>query len=165
MKTMRTMKHKWRTGFLAVATGLLGCSAQVALAGDPCIYEGTRYSDGAAACQSGLQYRCTDGSWTALRTSCVADVAAAKSCDFAGVSYSPGSASCQSGTQFRCENGTWRSLAMVCTAGDAPLRLVPDGRTCMFNDATVGNNSTICKQGTTFLCSNGEWVNLGTICR
>lgn len=154
-----------RTGLMVAAVGLLGCSARQAMAGDPCMYEGSRYSDGAASCQAGLQYRCTDGTWTALRTACVGDVAAAKNCDFAGVSYSTGSASCQSGTQFRCENGTWRSLAMACNAGDAPLRLVPDGRTCMFNDATVGNNSTICKQGTTFLCSNGEWVNLGTICR
>jgi hypothetical protein len=106
-----------------------------------------------------------DGEWTSTRTVCNDEVTLNKNCDFAGISYSQGSASCQAGTQFRCDAGTWRSLAIPCSAGDAPLRLVPDGRTCMFNDATVGNNSTICKAGTTFLCSNGEWVNLGTICR
>lgn len=162
------MKHHgsiWRTGLAVVAVSLLGCSAQRALAGSPCVYEGTKFSDGAAACQAGLQYRCLDGEWTALKTVCGDDLAASRSCDFAGISYSPGSASCQSGTQFRCEAGAWRSLAMPCGAGDSPIRVIPNGRTCMFNDATVGNNSTICKAGTTMLCSNGEWINIGTICR
>jgi hypothetical protein len=162
---MKNHRRKWRMALAGLALGLLGCSAQRALAGDPCVYEGTKYSDGAAACQAGMQFRCMDGEWTSLRSVCRDEIAVNKSCDFAGVSYSTGSASCQAGTQFRCDAGTWRSLAVPCSAGDAPLRLVPDGRTCMFNDATVGNNSTICKAGTTFLCSNGEWINLGTICR
>lgn len=162
---MRKHNNGWHTWMLAGAIGLLGCSAQVAMAGDPCIYEGTRFSDGAASCQAGFQYRCSDGSWKALRTACVGDVAVQASCDWGGISYSPGSASCQSGMQFRCDNGTWRSLAVACGAGDAPIRVIPDGKTCMFNDATVGSNSTICKSGTTFLCSDGEWVNLGTMCR
>jgi hypothetical protein len=153
-----------------LAIGLLGCSAQRALAGDPCVYKGTRFSDGAAACQSGSQYRCVDGEWTALGIACAPErvavvPAAPMSCQFAGITYSSGSASCQSGTQFRCDDGTWRSLSVACPAGDAPIRIIPEGRTCMFNDATVGHNSTICKQGITMLCSNGEWVNLGTMCR
>lgn len=160
-------KYGWHAALAVVAAGMLGCSAQMALAGDPCVYEGTKFSDGAASCQAGAQYRCFNGQWTSLRTACAdpVPVASNKTCDFGGIAYSAGSASCQSGTQFRCDGGAWTSLAIPCSAGDSPIRVIPGGRTCMFNDATVSNNSTICKAGTTMLCSNGEWVNLGTLCR
>lgn len=162
---MKKHGNGWCAGVVVIAAGLLGCSAQIALAGDPCVYEGSKYSDGAASCQAGAQYRCIDGAWNAQRIACTDQVASNKTCELAGISYSLGSASCQSGTQFRCDGGAWTSLAVPCSAGDSPIRIVPGGRTCMFNDATVSSNSTICKAGTTMLCSNGEWVNLGMLCR
>lgn len=149
-----------------LAVALTGCVAQQAVAGDPCFQKGTMYSDGANSCQSGLQYRCSDGEWVALHVACPdSPVSLSKKCDFSGISFSTGAASCQAGTQFRCEDGAWRSLGLPCSVGDAPIRVVPSGRTCMFNDATVANSSTICRSGTTYLCSDGEWVNLGTLCR
>jgi hypothetical protein len=152
---------------LSGLTIALGCSAQRAMAGDPCFQKGTMYSDGANSCQSGMQYRCSDGEWEALKAPCgqTGPVAISRACDFGGISFSTGAASCQSGTQFRCEDGMWRSLGMPCSVGDSPIKVVPSGRTCMFNDATVANNSTICRSGSTYLCSDGQWVNLGTLCR
>ncbi len=153
---------------LICAIGLVGCSAQRAMGGDHCLYKGSTYSDGAASCQSAIQYRCEDGEWRTLGIPCSGsghEVTASRSCQFSGISFSTGAASCQAGTQFRCEDGEWRSLEAPCAVGDSPIKLVPSGRTCMFNDATVANNSTICRSGTTFLCSDGDWVNLGTMCR
>ncbi len=146
--------------------GLLGCGAHRALGGDHCFYKGTMFSDGAAACQSGAQYRCDDGEWQALGVLCtMGSIVQSRTCEFAGISFSTGSASCQAGTQYRCEDGMWRSLGMGCAVGDSPIKVVPSGRTCMFDTATVASNSTICRSGTTYLCSDGEWVNLGTLCR
>jgi hypothetical protein len=148
------------------AIGFVGCSAHTAMGGDHCFYKGTMYSEGAAACQSGLQYRCDDGDWRALGVACAdSHITLSRACEFGGISFSTGAASCQAGTQFRCEDGTWRSIGMPCAVGDSPIRVIPSGRTCMFNDATVANNSTICRSGATYLCSDGEWVNLGTLCR
>jgi hypothetical protein len=144
---------------------ILGCSVQRAVAGDHCFYKGSMFSDGAAACQTGSQYRCDDGDWKALGTTCKDAPAPSKTCEYGGVSYSTGSASCQGGMQHRCEDGRWARLADSCPVGDAPIKTVPSGRTCMFDGATVSNNSTICRTGSTFLCSDGEWVNLGTACR
>lgn len=150
------------------AVGLLlatGCITRNAVAGDHCFYKGTMFSDGAAACQSGTQYRCNDGNWKSLSVACTDTPRPSRSCDYDGISFSTGSASCQAGSQFRCEDGSWRSLGMPCTVGDSPIRVVPSGRTCMYEGATVSNGSTICRSSSTFLCSDGEWVNLGTACR
>jgi hypothetical protein len=149
-----------------VALALLGFGAHRAMAGDHCFYKGTMFSDGAAACQQGTQYRCNDGDWKRLGVSCQDErPSPSRACDFKGVSYSTGSASCQGGTQYRCEDGRWSSLGVTCPVGDSPIRVIPEGRTCMFDSATVANNSTICRSGSTFLCSDGEWVNIGTQCR
>lgn len=155
------------TGTLGVI-GLLGCAARTAEAGDRCFYRGTMFSDGAASCQTGTQYRCDEGDWRSLGIACAdtQPLAASRSCTYGGIAFSTGSASCQAGNQFRCEDGTWSNLGVPCTLGDAPApRPQPDGRTCMFGDVTVSSSSTVCKSGTTFLCNNGEWLNLGTLCR
>lgn len=146
---------------------LLGCGAhKKALAGDHCFFKGTMFSDGAAACQSGSQFRCNDGSWVALGAACGdSPIALSRSCQYSGISFSTGAASCQAGTQFRCEDGTWRSLAMPCSIGDSPIKVAPSGRTCMYEGATVSSSSTLCRSGSTFLCNDGEWINLGTLCR
>jgi hypothetical protein len=156
-----------RNGLAAVALGILGFAAPSAIAGDHCFYKSTMYSDGAASCQSGTQYRCADGDWKSLGVACqdTGAVATSRPCDFGGVAYSTGSASCQSGTQYRCEDGRWASLGISCPVGDAPIRAVPSGRTCMFDGATVASSSTICRSGSTFLCSDGEWMNIGTRCQ
>ena len=153
-------------GTMVVTLGfLLGCGAHV-MAGDHCFYRGTMFSDGAAACQAGAQYRCHDGDWRSLGSACTdSAMAPSKACDYGSVSYSSGSASCQNGMQYRCEDGRWARTDATCPVGDAPIRTVPSGRTCMFDGATVSNNSTICRSGSTFLCSDGEWTNLGTACR
>jgi hypothetical protein len=145
---------------------MVGCVAHRAQAGDHCFYKGRMFSDGAAACQGAMQYRCDDGDWRGTGTSCTdSPIVASRPCTFDGMSFSTGSASCQAGTQFRCEDGTWKTLGTACTLGDSPIRAMPSGRTCMYEGATVASASTICKQGTTFLCSDGAWVNLGTLCR
>ena len=150
----------------ALALGLVAFTAQGARAGDHCFYKGTMYSDGAAACQAGMRYKCDDGDWKSQKEPCQPDrLAPSRACDYGGVSYSTGSASCQSGSQFRCEDGRWASLGVSCPVADAPLKIVPAGRTCMFDGATVAHNSTICRSGSTFLCSDGEWTNIGTRCQ
>src|SRR5512140_1804344 len=99
---MRSATVRNLAGMLVV--GLLGCSAHSALGGDDhCFYKGTMFSDGAAACQSGTQYRCDDGEWKALGVSCtIGSLTQSRACEFAGISFSTGSASCQGGTQYRC---------------------------------------------------------------
>jgi hypothetical protein len=153
---------------LACAVAITAGCAGRAAAGDGCTYKGRSYSDGAAACQSGTQYRCDDGDWKSLKIACGdehPERLSMRACELGGITYSSGSASCQAGTQHRCEDGVWQSLGTACVVGDAPIRAVPGLRTCMFNDATVASNSTICKSGSTFLCSDGNWINLGTACR
>jgi hypothetical protein len=132
-----------------------------------CTYKGTAYSQGSAVCQSGSQYRCDEGQWSALAVACAEGLPiAAKSCAFNGSSYSPGSGSCQSGTQYRCDDGAWTSLAIACTeSGQIAARMAPVGRTCLYNEATVATGSTICKSGITERCEDGEWHNLGTTCQ
>lgn len=138
----------------------------LAVADGPCFRRGTMYSDGAASCQAGVQYRCTSGEWLSLGVSCIEEVVAvSRPCQFSGVTFPTGAASCQAGTQYRCEDGAWRSLGIVCP-GDSPIRVIPDGRTCMLEGgSTVATNSSVCRSGSTYLCSDGEWVNLGTLCR
>ena len=163
---MRVMRRGniGRMSIIGLAWAIVGCTA--AQAGDHCFYKGTIYSDGAAACQSGAQYRCDDGDWRGLGTRCPdSPVVASRTCEFGGIAFSTGAASCQAGSQFRCEDGVWKGIGMPCTLGDAPIRVVPSGRTCMFDGATVANGSTLCRSSSTFLCNDGEWVNLGTLCR
>lgn len=132
-----------------------------------CFYKGTMYSAGGTACQNGVIMNCDDGEWEPTAQPCTppAKVVSSAPCTMGGISYSTGSASCQQGTQYRCEDGAWKTLGTTCGMGDAPLKVLPSGRTCMFDDATVAHNSTICRTGNTFLCSDGAWVNLGTACR
>jgi hypothetical protein len=35
-----------------------------------CVYSGVSFSDGAVSCQSGHQFRCSDGDWQALDLAC-----------------------------------------------------------------------------------------------
>jgi hypothetical protein len=159
-----------RNALAVFGVALLGFGAQRALAADHCFYKGTMYSDGAAACQTGAQYRCEDGDWKALGVACRDAAPApaqplAEACHFGGVTYASGSASCQGGMQYMCDDGAWTGLGTSCPLADSPIRVIPEGRTCMFEDATVAHNSTVCRHGTTFLCSNGEWVSVGTKCR
>jgi hypothetical protein len=162
--TFQTVRNLLTGVAVVVSCAALPASAS-ASAGDACFHGGRTYSDGAASCQSGFEYRCNDGEWIALRTSCRATAPEpSRSCRFADISYSTGSASCQAGTQFRCEDGEWRSLGVSC-ANESEIKALPGGRTCMFGGATVSTNSTICQSGTTFLCTDGEWLNLGTQCR
>lgn len=141
--------------------------SMVAAADGPCFYKGTIYSDGAASCQSGWQYRCNNSEWINLGATCTEEiVAVSRPCQFSGVTFPTGAASCQAGTQYRCEDGAWNSLGTSCPGGDSPIRLIPGGRTCMLEGgSTVATNSTVCRTGSTFLCSDGEWINLGTLCR
>jgi len=165
-------KNALRSRTLPLGAALLGaltCAGAAQAANDHCFYQGTMYSDGAMACQSGAQFRCRDGDWKATGSDCTSEdkekVATSRPCNYSGISYSTGAASCQNGTQFRCEDGAWTSLSVPCSVGDSPVRAAPGDRTCMYEGATVASNSTICKNASTFLCSNGEWVNLGTQCR
>ncbi len=147
---------------------LVGCAAHTAQAGDPCYFNGIKYSDGGASCQNSSEFRCDDGEWMASARACKAtepQIASTRPCDFGGISFADGSASCQAGTQFRCEDGKWSSLRMPCSVGDSPVRVIPSGSTCMFGGATVSSGSTICQSGATFLCNDGAWLNLGTVCR
>lgn len=139
----------------------------IAAVDGPCFHRGTMYSDGAASCQSGMQYRCTNGAWLSLGSACMDEaVAVSRSCVFSGVTFPTGTASCQAGTQYRCEDGAWRTLGISCPISDSPIRVVPGGRTCMLDGgSTVATSSSICRSGNTYLCSDGEWVNLGTLCR
>ncbi|MGD0959804.1 MAG: hypothetical protein ABSB19_08360 [Methylomonas sp.] len=138
-----------------------------ATADEPCFHRGTIYSNGAASCQSGMQYRCDNGEWVSLGDSCrEAPVLASRQCQFSGVTFPTGAASCQSGSQYRCEDGSWRNIGVACSGGESPMRVVPGGRTCMLEGGnTVSTSSSVCRSGSTYLCSDGEWINLGTLCR
>ncbi|HEY8095404.1 MAG TPA: hypothetical protein VIE65_04840 [Methylobacter sp.] len=140
---------------------------KVAVANEPCFHKGTMYSDGAASCQAGSQYRCSNGEWASLGVACTENVVTiSRPCQFSGVTFPTGAASCQAGTQYRCEDGAWNSLGISCPGGDSPIRIISGGQTCMLEGgSTVATNSTVCRTGSTFLCSNGEWINLGTLCR
>ena len=148
-----------------LGAALLGFTAQRAAAGDDCRYQGTRYSEGAASCQAGQQFRCNDGEWKSIGVACNENGAPAGNCMFGGVTYPSGSPSCQGGSQYRCEGGTWASLGVGCPAADSPIRALPQGRLCLFNDEPVANNATMCIGGRSYLCSDGDLVILGTKCR
>ena len=130
----------------------------------PCFYKGTMFSEGAASCQTGMQYTCNAGEWVNLSAGCTEEaVMVSKPCQYSGITFPTGAASCQAGIQYRCEDGAWNSLAVSCPGGNSPIRLPPGGRTCMFDSVTVATSSTVCRSGSTFLCNDGEWVNLGTL--
>src|SRR4029077_15002068 len=98
MKTPLSIRILLAAGILA-----LGGGAQKALADSHCFYRGSMYSEGAAGCQAGDEYRCKDGEWKSTGLSCKpGDIVASKTCQFDGISYNTGTASCQAGTQFRC---------------------------------------------------------------
>ena len=147
-----------------LGAALLGFGVQRAAAADDCRYQGTRYSHGAASCQTGVQFRCDDGEWKAMGVACNENGGPSANCMFGGVTYPNGSASCQGGSQYRCESGTWASLGVGCPAADSPIRPLPQGRNCQFNDALVAHNATMCVDGRSYLCSDGDWVILGTKC-
>jgi len=160
------MQRRISWGSVAVLGGvLLGFGVQQALAEDDCLYKGTKYSEGSASCQAGVQFRCNDGEWKSVGVACSDNPVVASNCQFGGVTYPNGTASCQGGNQYRCDNGAWTSLDAGCPAADSPIRVLPKGRGCQFNDMPVAHNSAICQHGTTYLCSDGDWVILGTKCR
>ena len=144
---------------------LLGFGVQRAGAADDCLYKGTKYSQGAAACQSGVQFKCEDGEWKSVGVACSESGGTSGNCMFGGVTYPTGYASCQGGTQYRCDSGTWASLGIGCPAADSPVRPLPQGRACLFNGMPIAHNSTMCESGRSYLCSDGDWVILGTKCR
>src|SRR5262249_61976433 len=73
-KRRTIMKRKVLCGAAAVLGGvLLGFGVQRAAAADDCLYKGTKYSEGAASCQTGIQFRCQDGEWKALGVACSDD--------------------------------------------------------------------------------------------
>jgi hypothetical protein len=49
--------------------------------GKSCTYNGQTYSHGSVVCQSGTEYRCNDGSWDSLGTSCGTKVTSLVSVD------------------------------------------------------------------------------------
>jgi len=156
-----------RNALAVFGVALLGFGAQGAAAADHCYYKGTMYSDGAAACQAGTQYRCNDGDWKSLGVACNdTRVTLSKTCELGGISYSTGSASCQAGTQYRCDAGNWRNIGGVCQPDLAAPRVIePVGRTCMLEGSTVSSKSTVCKSGIMYACDDGDWRNLGVPCR
>ncbi len=147
-----------------LGAALLGFGVQRAAASDDCRYKGTRYSEGAAACQAGVQFRCDDGEWKSVGVACNESGGASGNCMFGGVTYPNGSASCQEGSQYRCDSGTWASVGVRCPAADSPIRALPQGQNCLFNDEPVAHNATMCIGGRSYLCSDGDWVILGTKC-
>jgi hypothetical protein len=163
------MKRTISRNALAVfGFALLGFGVQRAAANDSCLFRGTSYSDGAASCQMGAQYRCDDGKWKSIGVACPTAAPTPSSpgaCQFGGITFANGSASCQGGMQYMCEEGAWTRLDTSCPLADSPVRVLPEGRTCIFDDAVVAHNSTVCRRGRTYLCSNGEWVSIGTKCR
>lgn len=58
--------------FLALASCVVVTfSSNVCFAISDCIYSGVNFSDGAVACQSGHQFRCSNGTWRSLDLPCV----------------------------------------------------------------------------------------------
>ena len=114
----RRILYRWLAMFGGV---LLELGVQRAAAADDCLYKGTKYSEGAASCQTGVQFRCEDGEWKSVGVACSdGSVASARNCQFGGVTYPTGSASCQGGNQYRCDDGAWASLGVGCPAADSP---------------------------------------------
>jgi hypothetical protein len=94
-----------------------------------CAYDGRSYSDGAALCQSGIQYVCEYGQWRNLGRACKASDTnvsdrihgaqparfESRSCVVGGASVANGSSICRSGTTFRCIDGEWVNVSAACS--------------------------------------------------
>jgi len=48
----------------------LTLASDVSFAVSDCLYSGVTFSDGAVSCQSGHQFKCSDGTWQALDLDC-----------------------------------------------------------------------------------------------
>jgi hypothetical protein len=86
----------------------------------PCQFGGLSYATGAASCQAGAQYRCEDGAWRSLGTTCpIGDSPAqpapeGKTCMYEGATVAHRSAICRSGTTFFCNDGGWVNVGTAC---------------------------------------------------
>ena len=82
--------------------------------------DGISYATGAASCQNGTQYRCEDGAWNTLNTTCpVADspvrsVPDTRTCMYEGATVASNSTICKGGTTFLCSAGEWTNLGTLC---------------------------------------------------
>jgi hypothetical protein len=47
-------------------------ASQLCLAVSDCVYSGVNFSNGAVSCQSGHEFKCNDGDWIPLDSSCAA---------------------------------------------------------------------------------------------
>ncbi|MBJ6724412.1 hypothetical protein [Geomesophilobacter sediminis] len=59
-----------RGALLAAVLWLTLLPVPAAHAVSDCVYGGTNFSDGALACQSGFQFRCSNGTWEGLDLTC-----------------------------------------------------------------------------------------------
>ena len=87
--------------------------------GATCVFNSQSYSDGTEVCQSGMQYRCDEGVWTGLGTTCAAgdtmNAPSVRGCIIGGASVASGSSICRSGTTFRCADGNWVNVGTACS--------------------------------------------------
>jgi hypothetical protein len=150
--------------------GPAGAGAQVATGG--CSYNGRAYGGGMMLCQTGTQYRCENGAWRSLGTTCrVAGDAPTGpaifgtnlACAYNGTSYSDGAARCENGVRFICDDGRWQYVNGGCGDDVSIVTSPTDG--CSLGGATLAHGSSICRSGVTFRCTGGSWVNVGTACR
>ena len=49
---------------------VMGIAAEAAAAGKDCAFDMRAFSDGAVSCQGGRQFRCANGSWQSIGTTC-----------------------------------------------------------------------------------------------
>lgn len=61
--------HPGRVVFVATLLAVT-LTAGVSSAVSDCVYSGVNFSDGAVSCQSGNQFRCSDGDWQSLDIPC-----------------------------------------------------------------------------------------------
>lgn len=106
---------------LISAAALCLASVAASAADDGCRFDGTGYSHGATACQSGTQYRCDDGEWTSLAVACPAPAGqpvsapvGPRTCMLEGATVSSSSTVCKAGEMHVCEDGQWRNLGAAC---------------------------------------------------
>jgi len=60
------MTMRWTGALLVMAVAI----ASEAAAGNPCSYAWRPYKEGAVSCQNGRQFRCADGAWQDIGTTC-----------------------------------------------------------------------------------------------
>jgi hypothetical protein len=96
------------------------CSDEPIAAARPCTFGSLSYLTGAASCQAGAQYRCEDGTWRSLGTTCpigdspVQPAQDGKTCMYEGATVAHRSAICRTGSTFFCNDGTWVNLGTAC---------------------------------------------------